>query len=437
MTTDLVPMPSNHDAEQAVLGSILFDNASYWRIAATLEPADFYQPRHAVIFATMRRLLNAGTPVDLISLYDAGLERNIPAYESSYLTDLVQCVATSASITYHAKLIKKAAHQRKVITTATKLIDTVNRHPDDTDQLLEHSLQQLSSCLTVDGQVVPMKDAIVGTLDTLSRLSLTPERLIGLPTGFPTLDRQTGGWQPGQCIVMAGAVSMGKSSLLLHSLLASARAGFPVALISLEMGHSQVALRALSAESAIAYYRLRRGLVSTGEAWRTTKEAAERLAALPFYLVEMMDTSMLGILEMGRKLVYQHGIKLLAIDYLGLVKGGNDFEGASENSRLCKIGARQLNIPLIALHQLKREVALRPDKRPILQDLKQTGQTEQDADIVLFLHRDGYYQDSGLTEEPAELIVAKQRDGAVGVLPIVWESQTMSFREPTAESPSV
>ena len=436
MTTDLAPMPSNHDAEQAVLGSIIFDNASYWKIAATLEPSDFYQPRHAVIYATMRRLLNAGTPVDLISLYDAGLERNIPAYESSYLTDLVQCVATSASITYHAKLIKKAAHQRKVITIATKLVETGFNRPDDTDKLLEHSLQELSSCLTVDGQTTPMKEAVVEVLETISRLSLTPDRLIGLPTGFETLDRQTGGWQPGQCIVMAGAVSMGKSSLLLHSLLASARAGFPVALISLEMGPAQVTLRALSSESAIAYYRLRRGLVSTGEAWRTTKEAAERLAALPFYLVEMMDTSMLGILEMGRKLVYQHGIKLLAIDYLGLVQGGQEYKTASENSRLCKIGARQLNIPIIALHQLKREVSERPDKRPQLTDLKQTGQTENDADTVILLHRDGYYQDSGLTEEPAELIVAKQRDGACGTIPLVWYAQTMSFAEPP-DSPSV
>ena len=425
---NLVAMPSNHDAEQAVLGSIIFDNSSYWKIAATIEPSDFYQPRHAVIYATMRRLLNNNTPVDLISLYDAGLERNV---ESSYLTDICQCVATSASITYHAKLIKKAAHQRKVITVATKLIDTVHKHPDDTDKLLEESLQSLSSCLSVDGQATPMKEAVVEALETISRLSLTPDKLIGLPTGFHTLDRQTGGWQPGQCIVMAGAVSMGKSSLLLHSLLASARAGFPVALISLEMGQTQVALRALAAESDIPYYRLRRGLVSTGEAWRTTKEAADRLAAMPFYLVEMMDTSMHRILEMGRKLIYQHGIKLLAIDYMGLVEGGLEYPDASQNSRLCKIGARQLNIPLIALHQIKREVFNRPDKRPNLNDIKQTG--EADADIVLFIHREGYYQESGLTEEPAELIVAKQRDGPTGTIPLIWKAESMSFVESPAQ----
>lgn len=423
---DLISPPSNLEAEQAILGAILFSNDAYWRIASMLEPSDFYQPRHAVIFATMRRLLNNNTPVDLISLYDAGLERNCTA---SYLTELAGTVATSASITYHAGLVKQAAHRRKVLTVATKLIDTVNQRPDETDTLLEHSLQTLSSCLSVDGQTIPMKDAVTGALETLQRLSLTPDKLIGVPTGFPTLDRQTGGFQPGQCIVMAGAASMGKSSLLLHSLLAAAKAGHPVALVSLEMGQTQVALRALSAESAIAYYRLRRGLVSTGEAWRTTKDAAERLGALPFYLVEMMDTSMLGILEMGRKLVYQHGIKLLAIDYLGLVQGGQEYKTASENSRLCKIGARQLNIPLIALHQLKREVGDRPDKRPGLTDLKQTGQTENDADLVLFLYRDGYYQDSGLSEEPAELIVAKQRDGPTGTIPLIWHSETMSFTE--------
>ncbi len=427
-TLTLPLLPQNEKAEQAVLGAILLENSAYWKIAATLDPSDFRQARHAVIFATMRRLLNNSTPVDLISLYEAGLERHASV---SYLTDLAQAVATSASITYHAQLVKQAAHRRKVWQVAQQVADAALRSDEDTAQVVESSLRTLASCLSVDGQAVPLKEAVTGALETLQRLSLTPDKLIGIPTGFPTLDRQSGGFQAGQCIVMGAVTKMGKSSLLLHCLLAAARAGHPVALVSLEMSQTQVALRALASESAIAYYRLRRGLVSTGDAWHTTKEAADRLAALPFYLVEMMDTSMLGILEMGRKLVYQHGIQLLAIDYLGLVQGGQEYKTASENSRLCKVGARQLNLPIIALHQLRRDVSERPDKRPALTDLKQTGQTENDADLVLFLYREGYYHDPGLIEEPAELIIAAQRDGPTGMIPLTWRPDTMAFTEPT------
>ena len=429
---DTLPLlPCNEEAEQAVLGAILFSNDAFWKVAGTLEPADFSQPRHAVIFATMRRLLNQQTPVDLISLYEAGLERHASV---SYLTDLAQAVATSASITYHAKLVKQAAHRRKVWQIAQQVAEAALRSEEDTATVLESSLQTLASCLSVEGKAMPLKEAVESAMESIQRLALTPDRLIGLPTGFSALDRVTGGFQPGQAIVMAGVTKVGKSSLLLHSLLAAARAGHPVALVSLEMGQTQVALRALAAESGVAHYRLRRGLVSTGEAWSQTVGAANRLGVLPFYLVELMDTSMLAILEMGRKLVYQHGIELLAIDYMGLVQGGQEYKTASENSRLCKVGARQLNLPIVALHQLKREVSERPDKHPQLTDLKQTGQIENDADLVLFLYREGYYQDTGLTEEPAELRIAAQRDGPTGDIPLTWHPETMAFTEPHAEA---
>lgn len=424
--TDLAVMPQNIDAERAVLGAILLDNSSYWKVAATLDPSDFYQPRHAVIYATMRRLLNQSVPVDFISLHDAGLEQG---HETSYIVDLAQDVATSAGIVYHAKLVKQEAHRRKVLTVAQALQAKVAARPEETDRLIEESLQALASCLSVEGHAVPMKDAVVGALETLSRLALTPDRLIGIPTGFQALDRLTGGFQPGQSIVMAAVTGMGKSSMLLHSLLTAARAGFPVALVSLEMGPHQIAQRALAADASISFYRLRHGQVNDGETWRDIKQAADRLGELPFYLVEMGDATMPAVLEMGRKLVYQHGIKLLAIDYMGLVQGGLEYKTASENSRLCKVGARQLNIPILSLHQLKREVSERPDKHPQLTDLKQTGAIENDADLVLFLYRDGYYQDPGTTEEPAEVRIAKQRDGATGTVLLIWHPETMSFTD--------
>lgn len=425
----LIAMPANDAAEQAVLGAILLDNSAYWKIAATLEPADFRQPRHAVIFATMRRLLNQNVPVDLISLYDAGLEKNT---ESSYLTDIAGSVATAQAIVYHAKIIKQAAHRRTLLTTLERLTQSITNNPADTERQLESSIQSLASCLTADGQIITMQEAMSHTIETLQRLALMPDKLLGLPTGFDSLDKLTGGFQAGQSIVMAAVTKMGKSSVLLHSLLAASQAGHPVALVSLEMGQTQIALRAIAAHSGLPFYRLRRGLVSDGEPWAKTIRSANALGALPFYLVEMGNATMPGILEMGRKLIYQYGVKMLAIDYMGLVQGGLEYKTASENSRLCKIGARDLNIPILALHQLKREVSERPDKRPQLTDLKQTGNIENDADVVLFLYRESYYTNTHNLDDPAELHLAAHRDGPTGMMPIIWHPNTMSFTEGVA-----
>mgnify|MGYP001574125801 FL=1 len=416
-------MSTEKDAEMAVLGAVLLDNESFWKIAGALTPADFGYPKHAVIFATMTRLMTRGERVDYLTLTDAGLQ------DAGGLVDIGQSVVTSQGIVHHAALVKKAAQLRALAQVGVELTALAQDTTQDAHSCLVRAVRTLSACLSTKSTATALKDVLADTLALIERLGSASSKLIGITTGWNQLDYLTGGFQPGQNIVLAGRVGMGKSSASLHLARAAAQAGSPVAILTLEMSRMQLALRLLARETNLSYGVLRRGIAPDAGAWPSLTRAANDLAQAPIYLVEMDQVTMLDILQVGRQLVIQHGIKLLVIDNMNLVAGAHEYKSMSENSRLVKLGAKELNIPIVALYQLKREVDSKPDPHPVLSDLKQSGSIENDADLVLLLFRQGYYEDTGETSQDAELELAKHRDGPTGVIQCQWHPDTMSFTE--------
>lgn len=761
-------MIAEKDAEQAVLGAILLDNTAYWKIAGALTAVDFGYPKHAVIFATMTRLMAKGERVDYLTLTDAGLT------DAGGLVDIGQSVTTAQGIVHHAALVKKSALRRALAGVGVELTALAEDATQDAHSCLVRAVQRLSACLSTKSTATALKDVLADTLALIERIGSANSRLIGIPTGWTQLDYLTGGWQPGQNIVLAGRTGMGKaqpltaniltptgwrlmgdlkcgdaviganglpakilavhergkldtftvsmsdgtsteccgdhlwltrthnerrrtrdnqakvrttkeiqatitnnhsipftqpvqftqqskclpvepyllgiylgdgdsgtricnpeldiqkriassisitdmigkvrngitftikrarrnntksdfaqslqalglatahswdkfipeqylyasienrikllqglcdadgyvtvggksveytttsivlrdgivflvgslggyvtwmkkethylkdgvrypcriayrmilafpsnnivpvlsekhrkrwknekhrlhvryikdvkpsgkkicrcitvensdglyvtdgfivthnSACALHLALTAARAGHPCAILTLEMSRTQLALRFLSKETDLPYGVLRRGLQVNAGAWPTLTRAANSLALAPIYLAEMDQVTMLDIVQLARQLVIQHGIQLLVIDNMNLVAGAHEYKSMSENSRLVKLGAKELNIPVVALYQLKREVDQKPDPHPVLSDLKQSGSIENDADIVLLLFRKGYYEDTGETSQDAELELAKHRDGPTGVITCQWHPDTMSFTE--------
>ena len=416
-------MIAEKDAEQAVLGAILLDNTAYWKIAGSITAVDFGYPKHAVIFATMTRLMAKGERVDYLTLTDAGLT------DAGGLVDIGQSVMTAQGIVHHAALVKKSALRRALAGVGVELTALAEDATQDAHSCLVRAVQRLSACLSTKSTATALKDVLADTLALIERIGSANSTLIGIPTGWTQLDYLTGGWQPGQNIVLAGRTGMGKSACALHLALTAARAGYPCAILTLEMSRTQLALRFLSRETDLPYGLLRRGIQNTAGAWPTLTRAANSLALAPIYLAEMDQVAMLDIVQLARQLVIQHGIQLLVIDNMNLVAGAHEYKSMSENSRLVKLGAKELNIPVVALYQLKREVDQKPDPHPVLSDLKQSGSIENDADIVLLLFRKGYYEDTGETSQDAELELAKHRDGPTGVITCQWHPDTMSFTE--------
>jgi replicative DNA helicase len=416
--------PQNLDAEQSILGAILIDNEALPKALEIIDPEDFYKNSHRKIFDAMIALFDKNEPIDLITLTDC-LKRD-DALEAiggiSYLSSLVNMVPTSANIKYHSKIVREKALLRGLVRTTTDIANRVYEDNLDAEELVDFAEKSIFdiSDKRVKASFVTLKDVIKGSFEMIEQLYDKKETITGVPSGFSDLDELTSGFQKGELIIIGGRPSMGKTAFTLN---VAQHVGIelrePVAIFSLEMAKEQLAFRFLCAEAMVNSSSIRKGFIHK-EDWHKLTSAASRLTDAPIFIDDSSSISVLELRAKARRLKMEHGLSLVIVDYLQLMRGRGNFERReqeiSEISRSLKALAKELNIPVIAVSQLNRSVEQRRPPKPILADLRESGAIEQDADVILFLYRAEIYEkDDPAIRGEAEVDIAKQRNGPAGV----------------------
>jgi replicative DNA helicase len=444
--------PHNNEAETSVLGAILMGERAFDAIVVDvgLRPEHFYRPRHAAIYRAMVKLKEKSEPepIDVLTVSEE-LKRAGELEEvggTPYVNSLPTLVPAAGHFRRYAKIVKELALLRRLLDATRDIQGEVLSFSGDPGELFERAEAQLYRIRNdeTSSELRSIEEVLHEELDKLEEVSRRGVELTGTPTGFNDLDSLTGGLQPGNLIVMAARPSMGKSSLVANiAENASVDHGKGVALFSLEMSETELAQRFIASQAKLNGDDLRKGRVKA-DRWPKVLKATEKLAAAPLYID---DTSDLGVLELrakARRLHSRHELGLIIVDYLQLMRPEDTQENRvvqiGQMSRGLKILARELNVPVIAVSQLSRAVEARPDKRPLLSDLRESGNLEQDADVVVFIYRDEYYNKEN-SEYPgeAELIVSKHRNGPVGNVRLAFIPRHPKFanlyKERTGELP--
>ncbi len=443
--------PQNLEAEKAVLGAILLDNQALYKALEVISPDEFYLPKHRRIFEAMIALGEQTQVIDLVTLSDH--LQHVGALEatggSAYLTDLAQAVATAASVTYHAKLIHETGINRILINVATEIVTRGYEGTKRVDELLDYAEKNIFGIAErrMKRSFSPMPTVVTDTVEHINKLYEQKEKITGIPTGFSDLDEKTAGLQSADLIIVSGRPSTGKTSLALGMALHAALhpRQYKVAIFSLEMSKEQLCMRLLSSDGKLDMHRIRTGQLQR-EDWTSLTRSAGKLSESRIYID---DTPGITALEMRAKIRRQKaetGLDLVVVDYLQLMSGGGDTENRqqeiSDISRSLKSLAKELHIPIVALSQLSRAVESRPDRRPVLADLRESGAIEQDADLVLMIYRrDLHAAEKGKTEDwkeerteekidrerVAEIIIAKHRNGPTGVVNLTFLPEYATF----------
>src|SRR5512138_164424 len=429
--------PQNLEAEQSVLGGILLDNLALNTVLELLEVSDFYSEAHRKIFSSILDLSNRNEPCDLITLSNIlkDQKRIEPVGGTAYLASLVDNVSSAVNIAYYAKIIKEKSVLRRLIGTATEILNKSYDAGMDIDSLLdeaEHAIFEISEN-KIRPSFYPIRDIVKDSFKTIERLFARKELITGVATGFDKIDDLTSGLQNSDLIIIAGRPSMGKTAFALNiAQYAALEMGVPVAIFSLEMAREQLATRLLAAEARVDSQRLRKGFLGETD-WPKLTTAAGRLSEAPIYIDDTPAITAIEMKAKSRRLKAENGLGLIILDYLQLMRG-NSFKDSreqeiSEISRSLKGLAKELSVPVIALSQLNRKVEDRTSRRPQMADLRESGAIEQDADVILFLYRDEVYNKSDDNPEKgfAEVIIGKQRNGPVGTLKLVFQEKFTRF----------
>ena len=429
--------PQNLDAEQCVLGSILLQQGALVKILELVAPQDFYREAHKVIFNAMVALFEKNEPQDLITVTNLLSDRNqLDAIGGpAYLSNLTDIVPVAANIIYYAQIIRTKSILRRLIQTCTEIASRCYEEQDDIDGLVDDAEQTIfeisRSKSNQDFQA--LSKIIPETFKRIEKLAEKKELITGVPTGYDDLDRITAGLQPSDLIIVAGRPSMGKTALAMNIVQnASIFHKTPVAIFSLEMSKEQLGMRMLCSVSRVDSQDLRTGFIRDPD-WPKLARATGILSEAPIFID---DTPAIGVLEMrakSRRLKTEHNIGLIVVDYLQLMRGRLNAERReqeiSEISRSLKAMAKELNVPVVALSQLNRSLESRPNKRPQLSDLRESGAIEQDADVICFLYRDEIYNKS--EDNPrrgiAEVIIGKQRNGPTGTVELTFIDKFTTF----------
>jgi len=428
--------PHNLEAEQAVLGGVLLNNDAMNQLMDILSSDDFYREAHATIFEGMASLYRESEPIDIITLSEVLARRNQVEKVGGvdYLAVLVQSVSTSAGIVYHAEIIRHASVRRRLISECSNISELCFQEQDDAEALLEKAEQtifDIAESQVKDG-FQPLNHVIKGSMEKVVKAGESEGFLTGITTGFEHFDRLTAGLQPSDLIIVAGRPSMGKTALALnmgYNAAKSTKKG--VAVFSLEMSKQQLGIRLLGFESRIDASRLRTGRLKKHE-WQELIDSADRLSEIPIFID---DSSAISVMEMKakcRRLKQRGGLGLVIVDYMQLIHGRSSAESRqlemSEISRALKGLAKDLDIPVVALSQLNRKVEDRPNKRPQLADLRESGAIEQDADVIAFIYRDEVYNpQSEENQNIAEIIIGKQRNGPTGLFKLTFLKELTRF----------
>lgn len=434
--SDRLP-PQNLEAEQAVLGAILLENEAIYRAVEIIVADDFYRESHRKIFKAMLELLDRGEAIDLVTVSEMLTRKNTleDAGGASYLSSLASQIPTAANVAYHARIVREKAVLRALIRSAGEIAGKVYEESLDADDLLdfaERTVFEISD-RRIKTEFTSLKDAVKDSFTTIERLYEKKETITGVPSGFTELDENTSGFQASDLIIVGGRPSMGKTAFALNiAQHAGIEEKLPVAIFSLEMSKRQLALRMLCSEAMVDSNAVRKGMIRKQD-WHKLTDAAGKLTQASIFID---DSSALTALEMrakARRLKKEHDLGLVIVDYLQLMRGKGSFERReqeiSDISRSLKALAKELDIPVIALSQLNREVEKTADKRPSLANLRESGAIEQDADVILFLHREEMYdRDNPDKKGKAEVIIAKQRNGPTGTVKLTYLSRSTRFQ---------
>lgn len=429
--------PHNVEAEEAVLGSLLIDPDAVLQIATFLQPSDFYLERHSWIYEAICILHERRQPPDLVTLSDE-LERRKQLDEiggPAYLTSLINATPTSIHAEYYGRIVERTAVLRRLIEAAGKIAQLAYQDNEDVDEVVDRAEEIIFgvSERRVDRDLRPIRQVLDRYYDRIEYLYQHQGEIIGIPTGLADLDKLLGGLQRSDMVVMAGRPGMGKTSLALSMALQAARQWKKrVAIFSLEMSDEQLVQRLVSAETGIDSQRLRLGNIRADE-WPTFYQAIRLLSETSIFLDDTPAISALDLRSKARRLHAEHGLDMIIVDYLQLMRGSS--QGRNENrqqeisfiSRSIKSLARELNVPILALSQLSRQVESRHDKRPMLSDLRESGSIEQDADVVLFIYRDEVYNPDTEFPNIAEIIVSKHRSGPTGIFSVYFKKHLAQF----------
>ena len=430
-------LPHSLEAEQSVIGSMLMDRDAVISASEIITGSDFYQRQYGIMFDAMVELFNEGKPVDLVTLQDRLKEKDVPPEVSSldFVRDIVSIVPTSANVKSYAAIVRDKAVMRRLIHTAEDIANACYVGKDSLEDILADTEKSVFNLLQSRGaqEFVPIKQVAINVLEKIEAAYKNQGTVTGVPTGFIDLDYKLSGFQPSDFILIAARPSMGKTAFVLNVVdYVSVRRGLPCMVFSLEMSKEQLVNRMLSMESNVDSQKLRTGSLTDAD-WDAVVEGVGVIGSSRLIIDDTPGISITELRSKCRKMKLEQGLSLVIIDYLQLMSGSgrgsneNRQQEISEISRSLKALARELQAPVVALSQLSRACETRTDHRPMLSDLRESGAIEQDADVVMFLYRDDYYNKDTDHPNEAEVIIAKQRNGPIGTVNLIWKPEFTKF----------
>ncbi len=433
--------PHSTEAESSVLGGLLLDNQAWDRVGDLLIESDFYRFEHRLIYAGISKLVNASKPADVITVYEhlQSIGKSEEIGGLAYLNSLAQYVPSASNIRRYAEIVRERAILRKLVTASDEIATAAfNTQGRPVDKILDEAEQKIFNIGEEGSRMKQgfqgMDTLVVNLLDRVQEMADNPNDITGVPTGFIDLDRMTSGLQAGDMVVLAARPSMGKTALAINiAEHVALNEGLPVAVFSMEMGAAQLAVRIVGSIGRIDQGHLRTGKLTDDE-WPRLTEAIERLRNVSLHIDETPGLTPSELRANARRLARQCGkLGMIVVDYLQLMSGSSSSQGENratelgEISRGLKMLAKELQCPVIALSQLNRSVETRTDKRPMMSDLRESGAIEQDADIIMFIYRDDYYNKDSKEPNVAEIIIGKQRNGPTGTVKLFFQKTQTRF----------
>ncbi|WP_314100111.1 replicative DNA helicase [uncultured Rothia sp.] len=436
-------MPHDDVAEQSVLGGMLLSKDAIADVVESLRASDFYKPAHETIYEAILSLYGHGSPADAITVADELKKRGelTRVGGASYIHTLIASVPTAANARYYAEIVKEHAIMRRLIEAGTKIAQLGYANETEVDTLVDQAQAEIYA--VTDGNAkedyVSFSDALEETINEIDANSNRPDGVYGVPTDFIEFDELTGGLHGGQMIVIAARPGVGKSTLALDiARSASIHHQMTTVFFSLEMSRTELAMRILSAEGKISMGRLKKGDLDT-EGWTNLATLQGRIDSAPLFIDDSPNMTLMEIRAKCRRLKQRNDLKLVVLDYLQLMSSGKKVESrqqeVSEFSRSLKLLAKELDVPVIALSQLNRGSEQRTDKRPMVSDLRESGSIEQDADMVILLHREDMYNPDSERVGEADMIIAKHRGGPTRTIPLAFSGKYSRFNNMANEAP--
>ena len=428
-------LPHSIEAEQSVIGSMIIDREAIVVASEIVTGDDFYNKQYGVVFETMVELNESGRPVDMVTLQDKLKEKDVPSEVSSleFVRDIITAVPTSANIRHYANIVAEKSILRKMIRLNEEIENLCYSGKESMEFILEDAEKRIFDLVQKrnSGEFVPIRQVVMNALKKIEAASKSTGRVTGVATGFYDLDFKTSGMQPADLVLIAARPSMGKTAFVLNIAQHVAfRLNETVAIFSLEMSKEQLVNRMFSLESNVDAQNLRNGTLSDAE-WEKLIESAGVIGKSNLIIDDTAGISISELRSKCRKFKLEHNLKMIIIDYLQLMSGSGRSESRqqeiSEISRSLKSLARELNVPVLALSQLSRAVEQSPDKRPMMSDLRESGAIEQDADVIMFIYRDDYYNKDSEKKGISEIIIGKQRNGPIGTVELVWLPEYTKF----------